>query len=400
MSSKQKPPRPPQRSPEAPAPSAEDRPAREEPRRRTPTDEPRRDTSPYVNLLAKLLFYLLVGGLVWLVLDSIAGVLSMLFVSLMLAYVLDPVIDWFEARRISRTLAIVILMVGTLVVAGGFFLWIVPTLVGELSNAGERLSGWLDQDHAGLLAWVQERVGVDAAELLEQGRARAQEYAPKAMALVGDILQGTLERTASVVGWLLNVVMVPIFVFYFLRDFDLMKEDVVRLLPLQRREGIIQRAKRVDGVVGEWLRGQVKVALILAVLYATGLAIVGVKLGIAIGILAGLLGIVPYLGFAFGFGLALLMTLLEWTGFGAPIGVAVVFTVVQLLEGYVITPRIVGEKVGLSPVAVIVVLLVGGELMGLLGFMLAVPVAGALKTILAEVLDWYRTSRHYLGEAP
>lgn len=386
-------PPPPPRPPEAPPDTG--RPPSEE----GPPLAAQRPDARYVNWLAKLVFYLLLGGLLWLVLDSLAGVLSMLFVSLLFAYVLDPLVDWFEARRISRSLAIVILMVGTLAVLGGFLLWIVPTLVAELRGAGQRLGAWLGQDHAGLVAWVQDQVGVDAAALLDEARSRAQELAPKAMALVGEVLQGAMSKTASAVGWALNAVMVPIFVFYFLRDFDTMKEEAVRLIPLHRREATLARARRVDTVVGEWLRGQVKVALLLAALYALGLAIVGVKLGVPIGILAGLLGVVPYLGFAFGFGLALLMTLLDWTGFGAPLGVVAVFTVGQILEGYVITPRLVGEKVGLSPVTVIVVLLVGGELLGLLGFMLAVPVAGALKTILAEVLDWYRTSRHYLGES-
>ena len=354
--------------------------------------------SRYVNLLAKLLFYLAIGTLAWLVLHSIAGVLSMLFVSLLLAYILDPVVDWFEARRISRSLAIVILMAGTILVLGGFFLWIVPTLVGELAGAGHRLRAFIGNEDAGVIAWVQERLGMDAAEILAHVREKAQEIAPQAMNVVGDFLKGALSRTAGAVGWLVNVLMVPVFVFYFLRDFDVMKAQVASLIPLHRRDFVVERARRVDGVVGEWLRGQVKVALLLSVLYATGLALVGVKLGIPIGILAGLLGIVPYLGFAFGFGLAVLMSLLVWTGIGTLMGVVVVFTVVQLLEGYVITPRIVGEKVGLSPVAVIVVLLVGGELLGLLGFVLAVPVAGAAKTILVEVIDWYRSSRHYTGQ--
>lgn len=353
----------------------------------------------YVHLLAKLLFWAGIATLVYLVLRSISGALSMLFVSLLLAYILDPLVDWFEERRISRSLAIVILMVGTILFVGGFLLWIVPTLVGELGGAGVRLRAWIGDEDTGVIAWVQERIGMDAAELLARVREKAQEVAPQALEVVGEFLKGALTKTAGVVGWLVNVLMVPIFVFYFLRDFDEMKAQAASLIPLHRRDFVIERARRVDGVVGEWLRGQVKVALILAGLYAVGLAIAGVKLGVPIGILAGLLNIVPYLGFAFGFGLAVLMALLVWTGVGTLIGVVVVFAVVQLLEGYVITPKIVGEKVGLSPVSVILVLLIGGELLGLLGFVLAVPVAGAAKTILVEVIDWYRGSRHYTGVA-
>ena len=352
----------------------------------------------YQYLLAKLLFFLLCGYIVYLVLAQVGGVLSMLFVSILAAYVLDPLVDWFEARGINRTTTIVCLVVLTIGVTALFVAWIVPTLVGEFAQAGERVHQAVSTDKGQLVAWVQDTFGVElSGETVEAVKDKAKEYTPTVMAAVGDFLKGAAARTMGVVGWLLNVVMIPVFVFYFLRDFDRMKGWIVEQIPARYRGRVVERGKRVDKVVGEWLRGQVEVALILAVLYAVGLFAVGVKLAIPIGILAGLLNVVPYLGFAFGFGLALLMVLLEWSGVGAIFGVVGVFVVAQILESYVLTPKIVGEKVGLSPVTVLIVLLLGGELFGLLGFVLAVPTAGALKTILLEVLDWYRSSEHFLA---
>lgn len=354
----------------------------------------------YQYLLAKLLFFLACGWLVYQVLGYASGLLSMLFVSLLIAYVLDPVVDWFEARGINRSTTIVLLVLATLGTCALFAVWMIPTLISEFAAVGLRIHGLLSTDQAVMIAWVDKTFGVAVSdETVRDLVEKAKSYTPTVLAALGDFLQGAIARTAGVVGWLLNVVMIPVFVFYFLRDFDKMKSWVTDQIPPRHRGKVVERGRRVDGIVGDWLRGQVEVALILACLYAIGLWFVGIKLAIPIGILAGLLNVVPYLGFAFGFGLAMLMVVLEWSGLGAMVGVACVFGGAQILEGYVLTPKIVGEKVGLSAVTVLIVLLLGGELFGLLGFLLAVPTAGALKTVLLEVLDWYKTSEHYLAGA-
>ena len=353
----------------------------------------------YQYLLFRLLFYLLVGYLFWIVLDQAKGVLSMIFVSLLAAYVLDPLVDWAETKGLGRTSAILVLTVTIVGFMTVFAVWMIPTLLGEFASVGERLHAALARDPAELISWASSNLGVELQEsTVADLKLKAQEYTPQALGTVGTFLQAAAAKSMGVVGWLLNIVMIPVFVFYFLRDFDTMKEWVVDHLPLKYKSAIVTRGRRVDGVVGDVLRGQVEVALILAVIYAAGLWLVGIKLAIPIGILAGLLNVVPYLGFAFGFGLAMLMVLLEWSGIGSVFAVFAVFIVAQILEGYVLTPKIVGEKVGLSPVTVLIVLLLGGELLGLLGFLLAVPTAGAVKTVLVEVIDWYKTSEHYLGK--
>jgi predicted PurR-regulated permease PerM len=352
----------------------------------------------YPYLLARLTFFLVLIGLAYWVTLQAAGVVSLVFASAVIAYVLDPLVGRLQRFRIPRVASILLLMLLGVSFGVIFTVWMVPTITREFAEVARRLEAILRQDPLVMRAWLESTFGFTLSpEIVDEGRRRLQEALPSIVGYVGELLQGAAARTMGAIGWVLNVVMIPIFAFYFLRDFNEMKRWVADQLPLASREAVLTRARRIDGVVGDWLRGQVQVALLLSAIYATGLAIVGVPIAIPIGILAGLLSVVPYLGFVFGFGLAMLMALLDWQGLGQLLAVAGVFTGAQLLEGYVLTPKIVGEKVGLSPVAVIIVLLLGGELFGFLGFMLSVPVAGAMKTVLLEVLDWYRTSEVYLG---
>jgi len=323
----------------------------------------------------------------------------MLFISLLAAYILDPLVDWFERRGINRSVGILILVTISVSAAGSFLLWIVPTLISEFADAGARIQQWLDKDPSQFIAWLGETLGIEISpELMTEIKLKAREIAPQVISALSELLQSALARSMEVVGWALNIIMVPVFIFYFLRDFDHMKAWVGEQLPLKGRDFIIERAHRVDRVVGDWLRGQVQVALILAVLYGVGLGLTGIRLGGPIGIMTGLLCVVPFLGFAIGLSLTLLMVILDWQGGGMLLGVTGVFVTNQLIEGYLLTPRIVGEKVGLSPVAILIALLLGGEMFGFLGFLLAVPVAGASKTIGIEIIDWYRQSHYYTGE--
>jgi predicted PurR-regulated permease PerM len=353
----------------------------------------------YQYLLAKLLFYTVIAVLTYLALSKASGVLSMVFLALLIAYVLDPVVDWFENKGVGRSSAIALLLVFIVSFTTLFSVWMVPTLVQEFTKVGDRVRELVGRDPTTLATSLESSVGLELGEeAIRDLSTKAKEYAPKVLEHLGAFVAQAASRTMGIIGWLVHLLVLPIFVFYFLRDFDRMKSWIVGQIPLEHRDFLLERARRADGVIGAWLRGQVEVALILAAAYALGLYFVGIKLAIPIGILAGLINIVPYLGFAFGIGLALLMSILDWTGIGTVIGVISLFSIVAVIEGKLITPKVVGEKVGLSPVVVIIALLLGGELLGLLGFLLAVPVTGALKTVAVEVMDWYRHSKTYLGD--
>jgi predicted PurR-regulated permease PerM len=363
----------------------------------------------YPFLLAKAcLFALVIGGLFF-VMRSVEAVLFPLLASLLVAYLLDPAVDWFEERKVSRTVAISIFMVAGVVTSALFVLVLYPTVVRTAAKIVDRLPLLAEVLQSQTLPWLRER-GIEIPPTLslafDEYGATLQENLPNLVQKITGWVGGIVAGAGGVVASLLNIVMIPLFTFYFLRDFDLMTASLREYIPLGRREVLLDRVQKSDVVIGAWFRGQVEVAGILAGLYAAGLGGlfgflgIGSVTGIAIGVLTGLLNIVPYFGVLIGIILSTLLVLIDWHGWMGPIGVAIVFTIVQILEGYVITPKIVGEKVGLSPVTVIIVLLLGGELFGLTGVLLAIPVAGVIRVLLPDMLGVYTASPFYTGKLP
>jgi predicted PurR-regulated permease PerM len=363
--------------------------------------------SRYLYLLSKLLFF---GLIIWLatwLLGSLSQVLFPIFVSLLIAYLLDPGIDWLEERGVKRTPGILLFLFIGLVGLVGIVLFLYPTITRQIGNIVKRVPELIDLLQNDAIPWVEETFKYEVPATFEAAFAEygteVKQAAPDVLSRVGEWLSSAVTQTGAIVVSLLNLIMIPIFTFYFLRDFDRMKSKSKILLPSYRRDFLMARLELMDDVVGEWFRGQLQVAGILGVLYAIGLGavfgLVGINVtsGIAIGIVMGILNVIPYFGVLIGVILTAIIVILEWSGIGAIIGVSAVFVVVQVLEGYVITPKVVGEKVGLSPVTVIIVLLLGGELGGLLGILLAIPVAGAFKVILPDLIEYYRTTPFYTG---
>lgn len=366
----------------------------------------------YPLLLARLVFFSVVLAVIWWVLRSIDSVLVPVMLSMLLAYLLDPTIDWFEERGFDRTVGIVLFTGAGGVLLAIFALFLYPTVshIGSRIVQGVPELLTLAQDR--WLPWAEEQLGVQAhgsvRELLGDLTSRASANVPGLIGGATSSIGEAWSQTGAVASGLLNLVLVPILTFYFLRDFDIMKAEAAEFLPVKYKDWIVGRLEQMDRVVGAWIRGQIEVSIILGVMYAIGLGVTfgmyaskpldGVISGVAIGMVGGLLNIVPYLGFVIAFVMAVLLALLDWSGWEPLVGVLLTFAVAQTLEGYVVTPRIVGEKVGLSPVVVIIALLLGAEVLGLLGVLLAIPIVGSLKVLLPDLLAMYRRSDLYLGE--
>ena len=371
----------------------------------------------YPYLLAKVaLWAAAIGAVYWLFWNAQA-VLFPVLVSLLVAYLLDPAVDWLEAKidrvkvlrkaEASRTMAISAYMLVILALTVAFLLILYPALARQTTNLVRKAPELASLAQNNLLPWLENtfdyQVPTSVAEALDEYGGAVKEQLPEVLKRVSKMTGDVLSQTGAVVISLLYVVMIPIFTFFFLRDFDIFKDRMKKFVPVSRREFYLDRIALMDRVVGAWFRGQVTVAMILAVLYSIGLAIVfgiagvGVGTGIAIGVLSGMLNIVPYFGFLIGFILSMLMVLLDWGGLGPIVGVVLVFAVVQGLEGWWITPKIVGDEVGLSPVAAIIVLLLGGELFGILGVLLALPVAGVLNALLPDLVSHYKQTPFYSG---
>jgi predicted PurR-regulated permease PerM len=362
----------------------------------------------YPYMLAKLAFFGALAAILYWLVQSVESIVFPIFISMLVAWLFDPYIDRIEERGINRTVGILLLLFALTLFLVGFSAILYPMIASQVLLIGEKIPQLVELVQEDLLPWMQTRFDWEMPPTLSEAVSRygteLKEAAPSVLQKVGSWLGKAVTQTGVIVNSLLNLVMIPIFSFYFLRDFDKMRLSAARYLPAFNRELITDRLAKIDEVVGAWFRGQVQVAIILSILYSLGLVVTfsitdhDIESGIAIGILAGLLNIIPYFGFIIGFGLSIIVTLIDWHGLWGLGGVIITFTVVQTLEGYVITPRVVGEKVGLSPVTVIVVLLVGGEIGGLLGVLLAIPAAGAIKVLLPDLIDYYESSTYFTGE--
>lgn len=234
-------------------------------------------------------------------------------------------------------------------------------------------------------------------EALSQFGGDAKELASKAAAPAGQVLGYLVGGTASLLGAVLGLLVIPVFSFYLLYDFDRITSGMHGLVPPRLRPFVLDMANEVDEVLGQFVRGQLLIMLLLAVLYSLAYSLIGVRLAVPIGIVAGLLSFIPYVGGATALGLALLMCLMAGTSWAQVGGVVAAYAVIQALEGFVITPRIMQEKVGLSAVWVLLALLVFGELFGFFGVLIAVPAAAVAKIFVLRALEHYRKSPLFTG---
>lgn len=363
----------------------------------------------YPYLLAKIAVWgLMIYAVVW-ALQNVQSVLFPLFLSLLIAYLMDPLVDWFEAKKVNRSIAISILILATALTTVGFILIIAPVFQKELLRTFERLPELVTLLQDKVIPWIEVKTKTklpnNLSTALSEYGAEIQSALPSISQYIASLVSGVFAQTGTVVAAALNIVMIPLFTFYFLRDFDIMKKPLIKFIPPRRRDFILSRIERMDEVVGAWFRGQIEVALILAFLYSIGLGIafswagMGFMTGVAIGLLTGVLNAIPYFGLLIGFILATIMLLLNGGEGIAPLFFSWgVFAVVQSLEGWVITPKIVGDKVGLSPVTVIIVLLLGGELFGLLGIVLAIPVAGVIRALMPDFAVYYKQTGFFTSE--
>jgi len=323
-------------------------------------------------------------------------VLTPFFIAFALAYLLDPVTDRLESLKISRTFSVLVLMAGVFSLVTGIGLLIFPLLklqaehlVSNLPNYIAILQEWM-YPLLGVVGEPEKIQGILNRELLKVG-----ELPLKVISSITSILWGSVAGLFSFILLLANLVIIPVVMFYLLRDYDLINKKMLSFVPARFREQVLSLIKEIDGVLADFVRGQLMVGFILAGLYSIGLFFCGTPMSLFIGLLAGLASLVPYLGLVFGFVPAAILTFMQTQDWVLVFGVAGVFAVVQGLEGMIITPRIVGEKIGLHPVAIILAVLLGAEFFGLVGVIVSVPVAAALNVLVTHGLNEYKSSSFY-----
>lgn len=342
-------------------------------------------------------------GLLWVV-WLLGPILTPFVVALMLAWLGDPLVDRLEAKGYSRNTAVILVFVLMILLLALALLILVPMIERQIITLIEAMPGmqlWLVEV---AIPWVEQRTGLelmawlDPQRLIEWVRGHWQTAGGFAATLFGYLGRSSF----AVVTWTVNLFLTPIVAFYFLRDWDKLVERVASLIPRDNIATVKALARESDEVLAAFIRGQFLVMLALGVIYAGGLSLFGLKLGLLIGLVAGLISFIPYLGATTGIVLAVLAALVQAQGLDVRLlaGVAIVFTVGQLLESYVLTPRIVGDKIGLHPVAVIFAVMAGGQLFGFLGMLLALPVAAVANVLLRYAQQRYRNSVLYAGHAP
>jgi predicted PurR-regulated permease PerM len=320
-------------------------------------------------------------------------------VALLLAYMGDPLVDRLEKLGLSRTLSVVAVFGLFTLILMALLLVLVPMLAKQLMRLYELAPQMLDWLQHTAMPWVQAKFGLsDGFWRFDRVKAAISEHMGQAGDIVGIVLSRATASSLALIGWLTNLVLIPVVCFYLLRDWDLMMGKVRNLLPRQREGQIVKLAGECHEVLGAFIRGQLLVMVGLGVIYAAGLMLIGLELGLLIGVIAGLAAIVPYMGFVIGIGAALVAGLFQFGGDLYPmLGIVAVFMIGQALEGMVLTPLLVGDRIGLHPVAVIFAILAGGELFGFTGILLALPVAAVIMVLVRHAHDLYKDSEIYGG---
>lgn len=311
----------------------------------------------------------------------LAPVLTPFIAAALLAYMGDPLADRLQKFKLPRTLAVIAVFLITIVSLALLILLIGPvvkTQIGALFQALPDIARQIEQVWLPtLFGWMKVEPGDDVG--IGAFLAR---YSDMVGSWSGKILLGVGKSGGVLAAAVLSLFLIPILTFYMLRDWDSFMAHLGALVPRSQRDTVIQLARETDSVLSAFLRGQVLVMLALAIIYSLGLSIVGLKFAIAIGVVAGLVSFVPYLGFVFGIGLASLTVALEPEPLWHLVGVIATFTIAQIIEGTVLTPKLVGDRIGLHPVIVIFAIAAGGQLFGFFGILLALPAAAVLSVLI------------------
>ena len=331
--------------------------------------------------------------LVWL----LGPVLTPFLVAAVLAYVLHPLVERLAARRVPRVVAVALVEVAAIVTALAVLLLIVPILSKQLPLLREQIPLLADRLNTQLAPWLA-RFGFNVS--LDTGSIKA--FAVKYLDANLEEWLATALSSARIGGSFLlavigNAFLVPMVLFYLLMDWNQLVARLAALVPPRMREATGGFVAECDSTLGQYLRGQLLVMAVLAVFYSVGLALFGFDLAVPVGVFTGLAVFIPYVGFGLGLTLALISAVLQFTGWHGLIGVAVVFGIGQLLESLVLTPRLVGERIGMSPLTVIFALLAFGHLFGFVGVLIALPLSALLVVAARRLRGIYLQSQLYKG---
>jgi len=347
------------------------------------------DTSQNNHRVSWMIAIALTGWLLWL----LAPVLTPFVAAALLAYIGDPLADRLQKLRIPRTLAVVIVFILTFGALALLVLLILPLIKTQVSALVSAFPEIVAKAEQVWLPRISELLGVEVEDDVGFG-AFVSRYSDMAGSWGTAVVKSLTRSGGALATAVISLFLIPILTFYLLRDWDSIVAKLGAIVPSAQRQTVFGLARETDDVLGAFLRGQILVMLALALIYSVGLSIVGLEFAIAIGVVAGLVSFVPYLGFVFGILLAGMTVALEPDPLLRLLGVVATFSVGQLIEGSILTPKLVGDRIGLHPVIVIFAVAAGGQLFGFFGILLALPAAAVLSVLVRFAY------RSYLAEHP
>jgi predicted PurR-regulated permease PerM len=345
-----------------------------------------------------LVLVLIVGGVLYL----LAPVLTPFAIAAMFAYLFDPVVALLQRLRLRRDVAVGVVFVGLTVLFVLMLLALIPYLQRQAALLIQALPAWIAWLQNEAIGWLNATFNL-TLEMpdTQQLAVIVQEHWKEAGGAAATVVTKVSQSGFAILAWIAHLVVVPVAFFYLLRDWHVLLDHIRELLPRSLEGTVMRLARESDETLSGFVRGQVSVMLVLGLIYAVGLRLAGLDVGPLIGIIAGLISFVPYLGAILGVAAGVIAALVQYHDWLHVVLVLAVFIVGHVLESYILVPRLVGEKIGLHPLAVIFAILAGGDLFGFLGVLLALPVASVVNVVLRYLHERYRNSALYsAGDAP
>lgn len=358
-------------------------------------------TSRFDPALMRLILFFGALALVLVVLIVFDEIFGPLLVGLGIAYLFDPAVSWFERKGRSRVFGVIAIAAILLVVVVAFFSYVVPSIGEQVQRLTDNFPAYKERIKTQFLPWLAElrdRFPEQYALAEDRLKQSVTENLPNLAGVAGKVVGNVASSAVRAILFILNLIFVPVFAFYLLVDLPKIKSGGRELIPIPYRKAVLDRLAEVDRAVAAFMRGQLTIALILGAINAAGLALLGVPMGIVLGLVAGLANMVPYMALVVGLVPAVVLCWAEYQELWRVLAVVGVFSGAQMLEGMVLSPRILGKSVDLHPVWILLAVIAGGSLFGFIGMLLAVPTAAAIQVFARHWLTLYRESRVYLGD--
>jgi predicted PurR-regulated permease PerM len=340
--------------------------------------------------------FLVISGIIFFgAIYLLAPILTPFLVAALLAYLSDPLVEKLKRWKFPRLVSVILvfaLIFGLIILS---LLLLVPLIQKEIVTFSLMIPNIIAWIQNSILPWLDKEFGIKEGINLEALKSTLAANWTKAGSVASVILKTILQSGKTVVVWITNLLLIPVVTFYLLRDWNTLLMKIRGLLPRKIEPTVVKLVKECDMVLSSFFRGQLLVMTSLAIIYSAGLTMIGLQIGVIIGLIAGLMSIVPYLGFIIGIVSASIAAYIQFGDITSVLWVLLVFMAGQAADSLFLTPVLVGDRIGLHPVAVIFAVLVGGSLFGFFGVLLALPVAAVIMVWLRFLNKQYRDSRLY-----